>query len=244
MIAKRRSPHGSTITQRECVDDSIGADAVEMVTDSTMRKLVFMCARGMLVGQSINSLINHHSDPCTLPKVGGPCLAHHDRFYYDVTTSTCKPFVYHGCLGNSNRFADIEQCQETCNAIVEENTMSDQGVKEITEEKIEEIVETKEEPTTTTTMAPVKVVPGRSTRLLYRLPYPGTIIRPSLCALSPSPGPCLASIPFFHFDGIDCQPFVYGGCGGNDNRFETIEQCQQVCLVERQQVGGMTLIST
>ncbi|KHJ95486.1 Kunitz/Bovine pancreatic trypsin inhibitor domain protein [Oesophagostomum dentatum] len=26
-----------------------------------------------------------------------------------------------------------------------------------------------------------------------------------------------------------CVPFIYGGCRGNDNNFETFEQCQEVC---------------
>jgi len=28
----------------------------------------------------------------------------------------------------------------------------------------------------------------------------------------------------------DCEPFYYGGCEGNDNRFESAEQCEAECM--------------
>ena len=31
------------------------------------------------------------------------------------------------------------------------------------------------------------------------------------------------------FDGTQCVPFTYGGCGGNLNRFFTQDQCKQTC---------------
>ncbi|VDN20225.1 unnamed protein product [Dibothriocephalus latus] len=26
-----------------------------------------------------------------------------------------------------------------------------------------------------------------------------------------------------------CEQFIYGGCGGNDNRFESLEECKDKC---------------
>ena len=51
------------------------------------------------------------------------------------------------------------------------------------------------------------------------------------CFLPADPGPCLAAIPRYYFNlktGV-CEEFTYGGCGGNENNFETLEECNQQC---------------
>src|SRR5262245_11352787 len=50
------------------------------------------------------------------------------------------------------------------------------------------------------------------------------------CALAFDPGPCRAAIPVYAFDGVTCVEKVYGGCDGNDNRFESWEECATTCL--------------
>ncbi|HVJ20706.1 MAG TPA: BPTI/Kunitz domain-containing protein [Polyangiaceae bacterium] len=52
-----------------------------------------------------------------------------------------------------------------------------------------------------------------------------------ICSLPAESGNCNAYIPsFFHNpDTGVCEPFVYGGCGGNDNRFDSVEACQAAC---------------
>lgn len=34
----------------------------------------------------------------------------------------------------------------------------------------------------------------------------------------------------YGFNGIDCVEFTYGGCGGNENNFYTLEQCVMLCV--------------
>jgi hypothetical protein len=54
---------------------------------------------------------------------------------------------------------------------------------------------------------------------------------PELCRLPMVVGPCEAAIQRFWHDpatGV-CVPFVYGGCEGNANNFDSLEACQAAC---------------
>ncbi|TGZ55943.1 hypothetical protein CRM22_010267 [Opisthorchis felineus] len=56
--------------------------------------------------------------------------------------------------------------------------------------------------------------------------------RPASCRLPAVVGQCRASFPRYFYDSKvnRCEPFVYGGCGGNANNFESVEQCENVCM--------------
>ncbi|XP_037577138.1 kunitz-type serine protease inhibitor A-like [Dermacentor silvarum] len=52
-----------------------------------------------------------------------------------------------------------------------------------------------------------------------------------VCSVSPEVGVCRASLPMWYFDpslGV-CRGFVYGGCGGNSNKFSSCEECMERC---------------
>ena len=54
---------------------------------------------------------------------------------------------------------------------------------------------------------------------------------PDICTLPPEAGPCEAFIPSFFFNATSdrCERFIYGGCLGNDNRFSTVQECEERC---------------
>ncbi|XP_059155154.1 kunitz-like toxin PcKuz3 [Physella acuta] len=56
--------------------------------------------------------------------------------------------------------------------------------------------------------------------------------RPDYCQLKPESGFCEAYIPSFYYNPAsgDCESFVYGGCGGNQNRFGSQQLCASTCL--------------
>lgn len=61
-------------------------------------------------------------------------------------------------------------------------------------------------------------------------------------------GPCRGNIPRWYFDkdSKQCLEFLYGGCQGNTNNFESREECQKSCAsdtVEPEKQGTCYLMS-
>jgi len=52
-----------------------------------------------------------------------------------------------------------------------------------------------------------------------------------LCLAPAVVGPCDAAIPrwFYNSNTGECEQFTWGGCGGNDNNFETRDDCEAAC---------------
>lgn len=52
-----------------------------------------------------------------------------------------------------------------------------------------------------------------------------------VCWADAETGPCRAMLSRWYFDREEgrCAQFIYGGCGGNRNNFESEEYCMSVC---------------
>lgn len=52
-----------------------------------------------------------------------------------------------------------------------------------------------------------------------------------ICSLSKESGPCEAHLLRYFFNSLTrrCEEFSYGGCSGNENNFETLDQCEKAC---------------
>mmetsp|Transcript_31142 Transcript_31142/g.50028 ORF Transcript_31142/g.50028 Transcript_31142/m.50028 type:complete len:174 (+) Transcript_31142:38-559(+) len=104
-------------------------------------------------------------DICSLDADVGPCEAAMPRWYFDG--SQCTEFIYGGCQGNANNFETQEECLNACSS--------------------------------------------------------------DICSLAAETGACRGAFPRYYFDGSQCSQFTYGGCGGNANNFESLEDCQNLC---------------
>ena len=70
--------------------------------------------------------------------------------------------------------------------------------------------------------------------LCVTTPCPPEIICVDLeevCSQESETGPCKGAFDRFFYNATSgqCEKFSYGGCEGNENRFETQEECVQTC---------------
>ena len=65
-----------------------------------------------------------------------------------------------------------------------------------------------------------------------------------ICTLPVESGDCRAYVPSWYYDVSTrtCHKFVYGGCEGNDNRFDTEEECLNRCQTDVTGVGTYDVI--
>ena len=166
----------------------------------------------------------------------GRCLAYIPRYYYDRQSGTCKKFIYGGCQGNGNRYETEEECLKHCAG----RDRADADVCELDAE------------TGPCKAAKPRYFYNRKTGQCERFIYGGcggngnnfrsieecerrcsqrTDV--DVCTLEPETGPCRAYFPKYYFNAKTgkCEKFVYGGCQGNGNRFDTEEQCYGTCDV-------------
>eukprot|EP00069_Balaena_mysticetus_P009519 bmy_06272T0 len=56
-------------------------------------------------------------------------------------------------------------------------------------------------------------------------------LQQDICSMPKEPGPCLAFLPRWWYDKTTntCSSFIYGGCKGNNNNFQSQAICQSTC---------------
>ncbi|XP_029697513.1 boophilin-G2 [Takifugu rubripes] len=54
---------------------------------------------------------------CHFKRDSGKCSGQYLRYYYDPIHAKCKKFQWTGCVGNGNRFLNLELCNSTCAGI-------------------------------------------------------------------------------------------------------------------------------
>ena len=70
----------------------------------------------------------------------------------------------------------------------------------------------------------------------------GVKLPTSICHMSPTSGTCMSLMPTYYYDETldQCRLFLWSGCGGNENRFRTRQECEATCspLSPNRRVSG------
>ncbi|XP_048414329.1 tissue factor pathway inhibitor 2 [Stegostoma tigrinum] len=188
----------------------------------------------LLLASQVNMAKQDNRGVCSLLPDPGPCKALIQRFYYNRYTQNCEEFEYGGCSGNANNFKTLKECTRHCRRIKKVpkacRLEADSGpcrayleryFYNFTTGQCEEFVfggcrgnenNFKDVSSCQNECKPISALP-------------------SFCTKPKDKGTCAADILRFYFNdekGI-CETFDYSGCGGNNNNFISLNECQKIC---------------
>ncbi|XP_033735426.1 papilin-like isoform X3 [Pecten maximus] len=185
--------------------------------------------------------------PCKLPKDIGPCRALVPRFYFNQQTERCEQFGYGGCQGNANNFATVELCRQTCEEIIVEELDACQQPMEIgpcrgSYPRFYYNSRTREctqfnyggcDGNENNFASREKCVQQCAPNVIPSVTDAPVVPREEkdVCLLSYETGPCSGAETRWYYDFNEgfCKQFVYGGCGQNENNFNSKDECENTC---------------
>ncbi|GCB62293.1 hypothetical protein scyTo_0013049 [Scyliorhinus torazame] len=188
---------------------------------------------------------------CLVGEKVGPCRGAFPRWHYSTDRRTCEIFTYGGCKGNKNNYVDEKECKQACGGA--KDCMGACNEHQFTcKDKccIDSNLECDEIPhcADASDETSCKQLSKQFDQLL-EIDIPKEKAR---CTYPPVTGRCRADFSRFYYNPYSrtCERFTYGGCDGNENRFEKKDVCIQACkgvtekdvfsrsLFERQKQGN------
>ncbi|KAG1650386.1 Papilin [Nymphon striatum] len=194
---------------------------------------------------------------CELPKIIGTCSQKFMQWYYDSASDNCFEFFYSGCRGNRNRFNSMSECNAQCLKRTT-TTMTPTTISTLasTTESTTTVSTTTVSPTMTTPIVTQRPIPStdvpiwttRKPLTLEARNINEHIVQSSsekievkfkwnhiyileICRLPEDKGSCSQRYEQYFYNVISkkCELLEYSGCGGNANRFATLENCKAYC---------------
>uniref|UniRef100_A0A915Q219 BPTI/Kunitz inhibitor domain-containing protein n=1 Tax=Setaria digitata TaxID=48799 RepID=A0A915Q219_9BILA len=144
------------------------------------------------------------------------------RWYWNVASQQCMPFVYGGLKGTQNNFLNQEICEKTC-YVFENPCVSGKPQQGLNNRPLS--CSSSYNSCSRSYWCHIGAVPQTT------VCCPGRVDGAEICKLPLSIGSGNANLKRWYFNQKihNCIPFSYGGMYGNQNNFLTQQQCQQVC---------------
>ncbi|XP_006891561.1 PREDICTED: tissue factor pathway inhibitor 2 [Elephantulus edwardii] len=187
----------------------------------------------LLLGTAAQIPAGKSLEICLLPPDDGPCRALIPSYYYDRYSQSCRRFMYGGCEGNANNFDTREDCKKACSHIQKVPQICRREVSEITCDNPREVYFFN-----LSSMKCEKLLSGGCLTNGNQFPDEASCMtfctpkrKPSFCYSPKDEGLCSANVTryYYNINHKVCETFSYTGCGGNDNNFVRLEDCERAC---------------
>ncbi|XP_073348886.1 kunitz-type protease inhibitor 2 [Pagrus major] len=170
---------------------------------------------------------------CRLPPKVGSCRAAFPRFFYNVTNQSCQKFVFGGCDGNKNNFDSQDKCETVCSGVSGPVLPVDSTPAPRLPVKAARMVPAFSSDVSQDVEAPVDSEPAATEIVQVQEKEMSAEDFAEHCGAEPEVGPCRASFQRWYHDRKtgSCQSFIYGGCNGNKNNYDSKKSCMSACTV-------------
>ncbi|KAM9356248.1 kunitz-type protease inhibitor 1a isoform 1-T1 [Pholidichthys leucotaenia] len=240
--------------QNAVIQDSSYTDQM-IVSNLTSGTYMFQLTVTDEIGQSDTATVivlvltpEQSKDYCMAPKKIGPCRGSFPRWYYNATLKKCEEFRFGGCRNNLNNYLTEDECENACQSFGG-TVGSGRGLPLDPAEKCSTLKNncTEEQFTCANGCCldpglecdSIKQCSDGSDeqncqdlkdkfRSLLSIPLNEKKVR---CTAPPSPGTCRNGVTKWYYSphSKQCSRFNYGGCEGNENRFEDKDSCERIC---------------
>ncbi|XP_055720526.1 kunitz-type protease inhibitor 1-like isoform X1 [Salvelinus fontinalis] len=188
------------------------------------------------------------ADHCLVPKKVGPCRGSFPRWHYNAASEKCEEFLFGGCRENLNNYLSLQECTNACDGVSVMSSVGsgrsgplpaprevcgipcgsgqftcangcclDQGLECDKEQQCSDGSDEEN----------CEYLNDKF-RILLQIPVDEQKVR---CTEHPKTGHCRDSFTKWYYNPLyeKCFRFNYGGCDGNDNRFDTEDSCMTSC---------------